>query len=472
MESIVQVVDVSLLATLGLIFAVTVVGAYLRSSRRDVCLKAFEGYPVTIERANGKIAWGVMELESTGLELRYRDTVQDANHVESSYLLYSSEFSEIQAIYRYVDELSEEDKERRQKDLQRHFHPGLMRRLARDVQHFFSLAGESMTEVLSLIMGSLKKPAGRYITDASDTHIQRFSSTVVGAVGGAFDPLLERLIGQKVVFDLLEGEELHEHVGILKNYSSDFMELLDVQFPQRQAVELGAAGQVDVRSMTALYSNGVLRVTNHTQSPLLIQSLKHDGDEDLLNVLVDGGETVEIHPEGELHKAQLEVRVVRELDMIVPRTRCIVRHRAERYEPGVLPEIIFDLGVILRGDSIEDAREARLRQKLREYPGSAMIASNLGALLMQKRQYAEAEQLLEMAYAARFSLPDNGRRTTMLLHELRRKMSKDPAQASRLNVIKEEIHSTPLAGSRQAPAATAAPPATAGPLMEGAERPV
>ena len=54
----------------------------------------------------GKLIWGVMRLEPSGMELRYPDTVQDEKHIESTYLLYSSEFKEIQAIYRYADKLS------------------------------------------------------------------------------------------------------------------------------------------------------------------------------------------------------------------------------------------------------------------------------------------------------------------------------------------------------------------------------
>src|SRR5690606_35545233 len=150
----------------------------------------------------------------------------------------------IQALYRYVDELDEEDKQRRERDLRRYFHPGPLVRLGRSTQHFFSLANESMSEGLGMIMGRLKKPARRYITDASDEYLKRFSSDVVGSVGSTYDPLLERFVGKKVVVDLMEDGVAHEHVAIFKNYSPDFYELLDVQFPQHQSLPLPEAGQV------------------------------------------------------------------------------------------------------------------------------------------------------------------------------------------------------------------------------------
>ncbi|MCB0136185.1 MAG: hypothetical protein KDD75_13845, partial [Caldilineaceae bacterium] len=43
-----DVFDVTLLATIGLIFFATLVGAYVRARRRDQCLKAFIGYNVTV----------------------------------------------------------------------------------------------------------------------------------------------------------------------------------------------------------------------------------------------------------------------------------------------------------------------------------------------------------------------------------------------------------------------------------------
>jgi hypothetical protein len=434
MQALSEIVDFTLLFTLALIFGATMLGAYLRSSRRDPCLSSFDDFHVTLERSNGKIVWGTLELEPSGLELRYRDTVQDANHVESSYLLYASEYPDIQAIFRYVDDLGEEGKARRQKDLDRSFHPGPGRRMMRNVHHFFTLANESLGEVVGVLMGSLRKSvsAGRYITDTGETHLKKLGVTVVGRVGSSYDPLLERCIGKKVVVELIEGDEAHEHVGILKNYSPEFMTLLDVQFPQKQLLTLAQQKEAQARAASVVVEARTLKVTNHTNQPLLLQSLILDGQEDLLNVVVGGQETIELHPEKEFSKVSLNVRVVREVDMIVPRTRCIVRHQADRYEPSVLPEIIFDLGVLLGGNSIADAREARLRKSLQEQPKSAMAANNLGALLVQKGQYEEAEQWLDRAYELRYALPDNGRRTLMLLHELRRRRAKAPEQIGAL----------------------------------------
>jgi len=47
----------SLFVTIGLIFLVTLIGAYIRSRIKDRCLKDFVGFHVTIEREDGKLIW-------------------------------------------------------------------------------------------------------------------------------------------------------------------------------------------------------------------------------------------------------------------------------------------------------------------------------------------------------------------------------------------------------------------------------
>ena len=427
--------DVTLLATIGLIFTATLTGAYFRSTRRDPCLKSFDGFHVTLERTNGKMIWGVMELESTGLELSYRDSVLDSKHVESSYIIYAGEYGEIQAIYRYADDLNQENREKRGQDIQRSFHPGLQRRIGRSARHFINTAAESLNEVFGLILGRLRKPAGRYITEASETHLRSLGDTMIGRVGYAHDPLLEKYIGQKVVIELLErDDEVHEHVGIFKNYSPDFLEILDVLFPQHQVLDVGIEQSINSRRFQVDRRGDALCVTNRSAHPMLLLALSTEEvaqnvpqrTEEFLNMVVESGECVELTPKMLTPKTQLHVQVVRELDLIVPRTRCLLRHRADRFRPELMPEIIFDLGVVLSGNSKLLGREMRLRKQLEEAPDSAVLAANLGAVLMQRQEYGEAKRWLLQALAVRYSLPDNGRRAEMLLAELERKQNATP----------------------------------------------
>lgn len=135
---------------------------------------------MTLERSDGKHVWGVLEIESTGLELRYRNAIQDENHVESSYILFFDEYEDIRAIFRYADELSQENRE---KDFEMSFQTGFQRRLLRQMRHFISTASSSLSEVFGLLIGRLRKPAGRYIIDLRQNSLKKLGHKCDWACG-------------------------------------------------------------------------------------------------------------------------------------------------------------------------------------------------------------------------------------------------------------------------------------------------
>ena len=419
--------DLSLIITIGAIFVLSLTGAYLRTRARDRCLKSWEGFHVTLERTNGKLVWGILHVAPTGMELSYLDSVQDEQHIESSYLLYASEYGEIQALYRYVEQLSESGKRRRARDIQQSFHPGPLRRFRRSTQNFLGTATDSLNEVLGVLLGRIQKTGGRYFAADGTTSIKNLSGKVLGQVGTIFDPLLERYVGSRVVIEILEEDEVHEHVGILKNYSSDFIEVLDVRYPQRQMVAVTAGGKFEGQGLVIGREPGCVRLTNQNEWPVLVHSLTCGEKEQLINAIVDGGEIIVLNIDTSIEEeARLNLRVAHELDILVPRSRCVVRHRAEHYKPEQLTDIIvdimFDVGKRFAGNAgVQDHREGRLRQDLREDPNNAVAAANLGFLLIQNDDLVEAEKWLKRALEMQYSLPDGGRRARMQLREIERR---------------------------------------------------
>jgi hypothetical protein len=150
--------------------------------------------------------------------------------------------------------------------------------------------------------------------------------------------------------------------------------------------------------------------------------------EQLVNAVVDGGETIDLNASGLGEgEARLNLRVAHELDVLVPRSRCVVRHRAEHYKPeqltDMIVDIVFDVGKRFSPniDDGRDNREARLRQELHRDSKNATAAANLGMLLIQKDELAEAEKWLRRALQMQYSLPDGGRRARMQLREIERR---------------------------------------------------
>lgn len=418
--------DISLFTTAAFVLGATLLNKTIGLKRRDVCLKAFEGFNVTIELDNGKKVWGDMELEYTGLELRYKNSVKDDNHVESGYILYENEFGNIRTIQRLVDNLSEENRQKRDQDLKRSFYPNFFRKFSRAIQRFIAVTSNSLSELLSLLIGRMRKPAGRFITDHSQSHIQSLGTAVIGHVGYAHDPLLEKFIGQRVVIEVLEkgngGEEMiHEHVGVFKNYSPDFLEVLQIEVPKVESLTIRNGENFLSGNISANLQDNHLRFENLGRRPILLNALDEGEDEQLLNLLVEPNSDMTISVENLKDSFRLFLQSVNEMDLIIPRTRCVVRHRVDGFVPSQVNDMIFDIGVLLKRGSLAREREQRLRKVLKKNPDSVIAAANLGAMLLQQTKFEESRDWLTKAEKSKHLLPDSGRRVDMLLRELSRK---------------------------------------------------
>lgn len=411
------VVDWSFILTLAVILLATLVGSYLRSSRKDRCLMDFNRFHVTVERKNNRVIWGTMKLFPTGFDLTYRADVQDERHIETSYVFYRDEYQDIQAIYRYARELGEDAQRRRARDIDRAFHPTVFRRFRRAFRNFMSTATDSLNEALGMVIGRARKPAARLMTDTSETYIKNIGKDIIGYVGTSYDPLLEHYVGTRVVLELVEDDEVHEHVGVLKEYSAEFLEVLDVYFPLPQSIKLAGEAQRQLDDKVVLTLEGrQLRVRNTAQHPLLVESVKVNNKPLDISAIVGGDEEITMHLSEDASEVIVNLRVASRLDMIVPRGHALIRHRAERYNP----DTIFDVGLSLVRRQSDQKEIERLRKVLSYSPWDVISAARLGEMLMRSGEYAEAERWLLHARESCHHLPDRGARVAHNLREIER----------------------------------------------------
>jgi hypothetical protein len=408
-------VDWSFILTLVVILFATLVGSYLRSSRKDRCLQDFDSFHITVERKNNRVIWGIMKLFPTGFDLTYRADVQDERHIETSYIFYKDEYRDIQAVYRHARELDDGAQKRRARDVQRALHPSLQRRFRRSFRNFLSTASDSLNEALGMIVGRARKPAAKLMTDTSETYIKNIGKDIIGYVGTSYDPLLESYIGTRVVLELVEDDEVHEHVGVLKEYSAEFLEVLDVYFPLPKSVKLAGDAQRQLDDKVVLTLDGrQLRVRNTAQHPLYVESLRVGDQLKDVSAIVGGDEEIVLHLGDDGSEVVINLRVASRLDMIVPRSHALIRHRAERYDP----DTIFDVGLSLVRRQSDQREMERLRKVLSYSPWDVISAAKLGEMLMRDGEFVEAEKWLLHARESCHHLPDRGARVAHNLRQL------------------------------------------------------
>ncbi len=222
--------------TIIFIILATGVGAFIRRRSRDKCLKDFAKNMVTLEETSGKKIWGKLRVENTGLEFVYKTKHEDQQgHLETSYILYKYEYPNIAVLVRYLDELSERNKKERQKKLKRTYHPTLLRRLKRKTANIFKTIRDSVMEVVNLLISQAKKatPAGAVLS-SQDKYVSQMKQELMGSMGASYEPLLERYIGNRVVLELIKGDKIFEYCGVLKEYTADFIEVMDVDYESEE----------------------------------------------------------------------------------------------------------------------------------------------------------------------------------------------------------------------------------------------
>ena len=411
--------------TIALIFLATSLAGYIRARVTDRCLRSFHGFQVTLSRTDGRQVWGRMDLSPGGIEFTFPERETDEERLKTSYLLYASEYKLIQSLVRYAERLTDAERRRRDADIGASFHPGPARRTIRRLRNFLGSATDSLREVLAMVLGRVQKTQDRYVAAEGADALTKIGGTALAEVSSAHDPLLERQIGRHVVLEVLEGDEIHEHAGIFKEYSGDFLHLLDVQYPQSRVIEFTAERPVEHARVAVSREGDVVRVANRGRRPALVQGIDAGGGERAIDALVEPDGTIDLRLDAGADRVRLRVQTVCDLDMIVPRARATVRNRAEQAAETPSEsvwDLVFDLGRAIRGGG-DEAVEQRLRTRLEEAPDDPEAAASLGALLLRRQELSEAGRWLRTAYNGRDSLPDGGRRVRMQLRELARRLA-------------------------------------------------
>jgi hypothetical protein len=222
----------ALAITIIFIIVTTFIAAFVGGRHRDKCLKDFANYIITLQDVSGKCIWGRLRIETTGLELTYAEKHADAEgHVEATFILYKNEFGNMRALVRFHDDLTEKGREQRQKDLKRTYHPGMLRRLRRKTVNVFKTIRDSVMEVVNLLLSQAKKRSvAGGVLGAQDKYVSQIKQEIIGAAGTSYEPLLERHIGHVVVLEMIKDDAIVEYPGVLKDYTAEFIEIMDVQY--------------------------------------------------------------------------------------------------------------------------------------------------------------------------------------------------------------------------------------------------
>lgn len=319
--------------TILFIFLSAVTGAFLNSRIKDRCLKDFRNFQVTLEEIDGDQARGDLVVYSTGLELIYPAPIRDlSGYIETSYIIYKDQFTTIQGIYRYFDQLSAKSQKQREKSIRNSYHPNIFRRMLRSLRNILNTFKDSLMQSVGLIVGQAQKTHPKStLLQSQNKRITSLSQEIINVSANAYEPILEKYIGKKVVLDVRKGEQDIEYAGILKEYTHDFIELLDIDQREARTVEMPEAKLPLENDALRFSHNGPkFSVENQEPNTLVIQKIETENRLQEMEIVCPPFTLTDFSLEKPITSGvKIHFERLRKMDVIIPRKYCLVRHGGE-----------------------------------------------------------------------------------------------------------------------------------------------
>ena len=180
---------------------------------------------VTVYFNDGKNITGRLDVENTGSELIIENT---DNGMPRSYIIYKGEYPGIRFFIRFHENLDKKRLNVRKRVLNKTYHPNILRRARRKINVFFKIIRDSMMEIFTALSGRIKTTNTSYASN--EKYVANVNKEVVSSVDDTYNPLLEKYIGNLVLCAHTFNNKEYSLHGILKEYTGEYLELLDVEF--------------------------------------------------------------------------------------------------------------------------------------------------------------------------------------------------------------------------------------------------
>lgn len=328
--------------TVALVFLLTVANVLIRRRKRDAALRLMDDSPVTVILASNQAITGRVTVTSQGIEIHLaRPEASRAGVLKSSMLLYEPELATMTAIVRTPQNLNEVARQERRAELDRQIEPGPIHALGRAIYNLFNSARDALVQAMSLFMGRLR-PGGTVAAAlrGQEQGVVGVGQSVMGLVGNAYEPLLERHVGDTVIVQIAALEKadppppLREFAGYLVAYTDKYLCIMANGAGEPRRAQLvsppTASGSVDGEG---------LRIERHATTAHLVATgpqavvlsrvtIANRAVEGTPPVLLEGARCeVIVNGDGAL---EVSYELTRAVDLVVPRSRTQVRFGAMR----------------------------------------------------------------------------------------------------------------------------------------------
>jgi hypothetical protein len=132
-----------------------------------------------------------------------------------------------------------------QREIGRLQRPGPLRRLRRKIRNVFNMLRDAFAQSVTMIFGAVKRKTSVGKFQIEDARVGEVGRTLINVVPNAYEPVLEKYLGRKVVVESPAPEnKIREQVGVLQEYTAKYILIRDVEYlpelpPQGEGLKLG-----------------------------------------------------------------------------------------------------------------------------------------------------------------------------------------------------------------------------------------
>ena len=346
--------DHPMFLTLLFIFVTAVAAVLIKQRKKDKCLKLFNDYHVSYLTIAGQIVWGDLIVFSKGLELTFdAPYLNTRGTLKTSAMIYESDLANCLAICRTEHGLTPGEQKSRRRQLRRAIRPSVPRRAWRWFRNLFNTLNDAFTKAFSTVLGHVASvKTGGAAKGVLTTHkgsVDQIGQTLLGSVGNAYEPILERHIGRPVVLEVASPAdpdkkpfELH---GYLADYSDKYIAIVNTEHHAIETIELDVNESVDRPGMKIALDPAHVAVTCVGPEPLVVRTVTAGAREYDLGVALTNGSTLRLARPADT-PVKLDIERTRLLDVVCPRSQAAVHFGSDpaaddgrkRRPKGMAPE--------------------------------------------------------------------------------------------------------------------------------------
>ena len=195
--------------------------------------------------------------------------------------------------------------------------------------NLLNMLRDAVVNTLSLFVGRLggKGGMGGALHSQSD-QIKELGGTVLGLVANAYEPLLERYLGKRVVLDLAFAEGAPqtdgEFSGYLVEYNEKFIALFNPTHESEEAVDAVIEETTELSGCKVEISEEHLAVVCTGKDAIVVKQMEIDDEVMDVGAVLLAGQRLSFHRAG-ASRVRLVAERTRHLDIICPRSRASVR---------------------------------------------------------------------------------------------------------------------------------------------------